>query len=172
MRDGAGSSPLVAVAIVLGASALALLLPRLPSSRTLMLGLDDLLVAFLAPAEPQHRGVAVVAIDEDTLAAAACRSPIDRFLLAGIVERLASAGVRAIGLDVLLDQPTNPEADARLGAACYGRHGPRWSPSPPRPARSWASGSAPGTPTISRASPRASPTSPRTGSTGSSAGTG
>ena len=114
MRDGAGLSPLIAAAIILGASALALLLPWLPSFRALTLGLDDLLIAVLAPAEPQHRDIALVAIDEDTLAAAACRSPIDRFLLAGMVERLDAAGVRAIGLDVLLDQPTTPEADARL----------------------------------------------------------
>src|SRR5689334_11582262 len=117
MRDGAGLSPLIAAAIVLGASVLALLLPWLPPFRALTLGLDALLLAALAPAEPQHPGVAIVAIDEDTLAAAACRSPIDRLLLAGLVDRLDTAGVRAIGLDVLLDQPTTPEADARLAQA-------------------------------------------------------
>src|SRR5689334_9844165 len=117
MRDGAGLSPLIAAAIVLGASVLALLLPWMPSFRALMLGLDDLLIAALAPAEPQHGDIALVAIDEATLAAAACRSPIDRLLLAGLVERLDAAGVRASGLDVLLDQPTTPEADARLERA-------------------------------------------------------
>ena len=117
MRDGAGLSPLIAALIILGASALALLLPWMPSFRALTLGLDDLLIAALAPAEPQHGDIALVAIDEATLAAAACRSPIDRLLLAGLVERLDAAGVRAIGLDVLLDQPTTPEADARLERA-------------------------------------------------------
>ena len=117
MRDGAGLSPLIAALIILGASALALLLPWMPSFRALTLGLDDLLIAALAPAEPQHGDIALVAIDEATLAAAACRSPIDRLLLAGLVERLDAVGVRAIGLDVLLDQPTTPEADARLERA-------------------------------------------------------
>src|SRR4051794_41719288 len=105
MRDGTGLPPLTAMMIMLGASALALFLPWVPSSRALMLGLDDLLIAALTPAEPQHHDVALVAIDEGTLAAAACRSPIDRLLLAGLVERLDAAGVGVIVLELLLDQP-------------------------------------------------------------------
>src|SRR4051794_41912245 len=115
MRGGAGLSPLIAALIILGASALALLLPWMPSFRALTLGLDDLLIAALAPAEPQHGDIALVAIDEATLAAAACRSPIDRLLLAGLVERLDAAGVRAPGPAALLGQPAPPPADAPPG---------------------------------------------------------
>src|SRR3954468_7887330 len=150
MRDGTGLPPLTAMMIMLGASAQALLLPWVPSSRALMLSLDDLLIAALTPAEPQHRGVALVAIDEGTLAAATCRSPIDRLLLAALVEQLDAAGVRAIGLDVLLDQPTTPEADGRLAQVLRQARAPV-SPSQPRPARSWVSGNVPGTPPTSRA---------------------
>lgn len=91
---------------------------------------EDLLNGFLAPPEPQHDSIAIVAITDDSLAEHVCLAPIDRDFLADLVTRLRAAGVRAIGLDILLDRPTWP---GRM-RACAGRCRPPgrpWSPSPP-----------------------------------------
>eukprot|EP00873_Tetraselmis_striata_P034867 jgi/Tetstr1/455131/TSEL_041983.t1 len=58
--------------------------------------------------------IVVVAITEETLAGFPYRSPIDRAFLAGLIERLDAAGARAIGLDILIDQPSDPKKDARF----------------------------------------------------------
>ena len=76
----------------------------------------DIRVATLSPAEPQHPDIVVVAVTEDTLAALPYRSPLDRRFLAGLLRTLEAAGVRAIGLDILLDQPTEAAKDAELRA--------------------------------------------------------
>ncbi|MFL5336244.1 MAG: CHASE2 domain-containing protein [Geminicoccaceae bacterium] len=124
MGDGTGLKSRTITAIVLGAAVLVQLLLQLPPLRSLSLTLDDLLLTFLAPAEPQHPGLALVTIDEDSLEGAVCRSPLDRDLLAGLISRLDRLGVRAIGLDLLLDQPTLAAADAHLARALRAPHAP------------------------------------------------
>ena len=76
-------------------------------------------VAFriLGPQRSAGSDVVVVGITEDTLAAFAYRSPIDRAFLAELIDTLARTGVAAIGLDVLLDRPTEPVKDAALRRA-------------------------------------------------------
>jgi CHASE2 domain-containing sensor protein len=86
--------------------------------------LVDLRLAALAPAEPQHPGIVIVTVTEDTLARLPYRSPLDRGFLAGILRALDGAGVRAVGLDVLFDQPTDPAKDADLGAALRSMRAP------------------------------------------------
>ena len=119
MREGTGLTLRTVTAIILGAAVLAQLLFQLPLLRGLSLALDDLQLALLAPAKPQHPGVALVTIEEDSLEGAVCRSPLDRNLLAGLIEQLDRIGVRAIGLDLLLDQPTFAAADARLAQVMH-----------------------------------------------------
>jgi adenylate cyclase len=70
-----------------------------------------------APVQPLDGRIVVIGITEDTLDLFPYRSPIDRAFLAGVLDRLASAGVAAIGLDVLLDRPTEPAKDAALRRA-------------------------------------------------------
>lgn len=65
-------------------------------------------------ATTQHPKVAVVLIDDDSVFGLPYRSPIDRGLLARLVEALDKAGARAIGLDFLFDQPTEPDKDQQL----------------------------------------------------------
>jgi adenylate cyclase len=77
----------------------------------------DLRAATLTPPQPAHPEIVVVAITEDTLAGLAYRSPIDRSFLAEIVTAIDAAGPRAIGLDILFDQPTEPAKDAELQTA-------------------------------------------------------
>ena len=78
---------------------------------------DRIRVAFSEPAAAQDNRISIVAIDEATMASLPYRSPVDRGLLAQIVELLDAAGARAIGIDILLDQPTEPRKDERLAAA-------------------------------------------------------
>jgi adenylate cyclase len=76
-------------------------------------------VAFrlLGPQRPPVSDVVVVGITEETLAAFPYRSPIDRGFLADLIDALARGGVAAVGLDVVLDQPTEPAKDAALRRA-------------------------------------------------------
>ncbi len=74
----------------------------------------DVRVATLLPAEPQHADIVIVSITEETLERFPYRSPIDRSFLADLLRILEKKGVRAILLDVLLDQPTEAAKDADL----------------------------------------------------------
>ncbi|PLX35814.1 MAG: hypothetical protein C0606_17085 [Hyphomicrobiales bacterium] len=61
--------------------------------------------------------IVIVAVTEDTLATLPYRSPIDRGFLADLIARIDRAGPVAIGVDVLVDQKSEAEKDARLRAA-------------------------------------------------------
>ncbi|MGA1858588.1 adenylate/guanylate cyclase domain-containing protein [Azospirillum sp. 11R-A] len=109
------------VAVMLASAVLALAATRLvPPLRTADESLSDRLIAAAAPAQPQHAAIALVLFGEDSFAGLACRSPVDRGMLADIVGVLAAAGVRAIGIDVLFDQPSLPALDERLRRTMLG----------------------------------------------------
>lgn len=74
----------------------------------------DVRVAALAPVKLKASDIVIVGITEDTLANLTYRQPVDRGLLADVLERVDDAGALVIGLDVLLDQATEPEKDQRL----------------------------------------------------------
>ena len=79
---------------------------------------SDWRTALLADQAPsQHPRTAVIVVDDETMYGYPYRSPIDRGLLAGLIETLDTAGARVIGLDFVFDQPTEPEKDRRLIAA-------------------------------------------------------
>jgi hypothetical protein len=91
------------VAIVLGIAAASFGLPLiLPPLRLADESFSDLMIGHFSPPQPQHRGVAMVAIGEDSFVAMACRSPVARAFLADLIERLRVAKVRASGIDILL----------------------------------------------------------------------
>ena len=75
---------------------------------------DLALVLAPSPETAVSDQIVVVAITEETLAGFPYRSPIDRAFLAGLIERLDAAGARAIGLDILIDQPSDPQKDSRF----------------------------------------------------------
>jgi class 3 adenylate cyclase len=79
--------------------------------------LSDYRIATLQPAEPQHPDIVVAAITEDTLKLFPYRAPADRRFLAGLLADLDAAGVRAVGVDVLFDQPTEAAKDQELRQA-------------------------------------------------------
>jgi len=56
--------------------------------------------------------IVIVTINEGTLATLAYRSPIDRKFLADIIKKIDNANPRAIGIDLLIDQPSEPQKDS------------------------------------------------------------
>jgi len=76
--------------------------------------IEDMRIALLLPAEPADSNVVIVTIDEQTLAKFPYRSPVDRGFLAETIRFIAEREPRAIGVDILFDQPTEPEKDAAL----------------------------------------------------------
>lgn len=61
--------------------------------------------------------IALVLIDEESLVGYGYVSPIDRRLTADVVGAIADAGAKAIGLDFIIDRPTEPAKDAAFVAA-------------------------------------------------------
>ena len=78
--------------------------------------ISDLFSVFSTSPEPQNLDVVVLTLTEETLAQFPYRSPVDRAFIADLIRTVDKAGARAIGFDVLFDQPTEPEKDAALAA--------------------------------------------------------
>jgi class 3 adenylate cyclase/CHASE2 domain-containing sensor protein len=76
--------------------------------------IKDIEFAFAAHEQPSDDRVRIVSIDEDTLRHLPYRSPIDRGMLAELLKRLDASHPKAIGIDILFDQPTEPAKDAAL----------------------------------------------------------
>jgi adenylate cyclase len=76
--------------------------------------IQDWEFAFAAHEQPSDDRVRIAAIDEHTLSHLPYRSPIDRGMLAELLTRLDQAHPKAIGIDILFDQPTEPAKDAAL----------------------------------------------------------
>ncbi len=88
-------------------------------------GLNDRLRVILSPySEAQDPRISILTVTEDTLALFPYRSPVDRDFLASIVEILDEAGAKAIGIDILFDQATEPGKDDRLARAIAHFQGP------------------------------------------------
>ena len=74
----------------------------------------DLAMSTISPFEEPGDDIVIVSITEETLGDFAYRSPIDRRFLAELVDKLAQAKPKGIGLDILFDQPTEREKDTAL----------------------------------------------------------
>lgn len=59
----------------------------------------------------QRRDIAIVYIDEASLANYPYKSPIDRALIASLVKSIDQSKPKAIGLDIIFDRPTEPDRD-------------------------------------------------------------
>jgi adenylate cyclase len=77
--------------------------------------LYDLRVVLTAPAVDQDPRIVMVVFNDDTLKNTQRRSPLDRGLLATALTQLDALGPRAIGIDILIDEP-QPEDDQLVGA--------------------------------------------------------
>ena len=76
--------------------------------------LSDVQIAMSPPATEQHPDIVVLSVTEDTLAKMPFRAPINRQFLSTLLVTIEQKGVRAVGVDILFDQPTNPDEDALL----------------------------------------------------------
>lgn len=76
----------------------------------------DVAHAYFHPAAPTRDDIVLILIEEATLATLPYRSPIDRGFLADLLGSIQAHGPRAVALDLLLDQPTEPAKDAALFA--------------------------------------------------------
>jgi len=73
-----------------------------------------------APQEAQDPNILIVAIDEPTLSRFAYRAPMDRHFVSDLLQQIAGHGPAAIGLDLLLDQPTEADKDSELSRTIAG----------------------------------------------------
>ncbi len=112
IRDGVGGMALPALFGLV--AFLAIMRFFAPQTEAL---LRDHAVARFSPFVQEPSEIVVVTVTEDTLAQFAYRSPLDRAFLAELITRIGAASPRAIGLDFLFDQPTEPGKDAALEQA-------------------------------------------------------
>ena len=76
--------------------------------------LSDVRIAMLSLPRPQSESIAVVLIDDDTLANYPYRSPLDRELIANLLTEIEQGSALLIGLNVLFDRPTEADKDQIL----------------------------------------------------------
>lgn len=106
---------LLQIVVIVAATAIALLLTNYVSFLTAAEQfMDDLRIATFRPPEPQSDKIIILAINEDTLSRFPYRTPVDRKFIADTLKLLEERQVKAIALDVLLDQDTEPEKDDLL----------------------------------------------------------
>ncbi|MGH7126458.1 MAG: CHASE2 domain-containing protein, partial [Stellaceae bacterium] len=74
----------------------------------------DFETAWFASSEPQSTDITIVAISEQTLKLFPYREPVDRKFLSDLLTKLAEWKPRAIALDVLFDEPSDPAKDDEL----------------------------------------------------------
>ncbi|MEI6487145.1 MAG: adenylate/guanylate cyclase domain-containing protein [Sphingomonadales bacterium] len=118
----------IQLVITVAVLVLALLIARfswdLPFILAAERGLYDVRVDLTAPRVDQDDRVVLVVFTEETLAATGKRSPLDRTMLARALSNLDALGPRAIGVDILIDQP-QPE-DPVLKAALLAMRTPTY----------------------------------------------
>jgi class 3 adenylate cyclase/CHASE2 domain-containing sensor protein len=74
----------------------------------------DIRIAAMQPPQEPSSDVVIVALDETTLASFPYRSPVDRSFLANLIRQLDAKGAKVIGVDVIIDQPTEDTKDSEL----------------------------------------------------------
>jgi CHASE2 domain-containing sensor protein len=72
---------------------------------------EDIRIAAFSPSQEQSKDIVIVAINEATLEQFQYRSPLDREFIAKLLQTLEKKGAKVIGLDILLDQPTEQSKD-------------------------------------------------------------
>ena len=102
------------LAATLGVLALAVVVGRfswqLPGALSVERGLYDVRASVTAPRVDQDDRIVLVVFTEETLAATGKRSPLDRALLGKALANLDALRPRAIGVDILIDQPQTDDA--------------------------------------------------------------
>ncbi len=106
--------PVLILVTVLAASAALLMVHKISFMTLIERAVEDFRITTFLPKEPQDKDIVIVAINEDTLAQFPYREPVDHGFIADLLQTLESRHPRAIGMDILFDQATEPDKDARL----------------------------------------------------------
>jgi class 3 adenylate cyclase/CHASE2 domain-containing sensor protein len=75
---------------------------------------EDIRVASNLPVEPQDPDIVILGITEVTLTQFPYREPVDHAFLADLLKWVESKHPRAVGVDILFDQPTEEDKDNEL----------------------------------------------------------
>ncbi len=114
LRSALTQAGLARLVATLGVLVLAVVIARfgwqLPIALTAERGLYDVRADIMAPRVDQDSRVVLVVFTEETLANTGKRSPLDRALLARALTNLDALRPRAIGVDILIDQPQPGDA--------------------------------------------------------------
>ncbi|HEY4125988.1 MAG TPA: adenylate/guanylate cyclase domain-containing protein [Rhizomicrobium sp.] len=115
MRDRRLASGVVLAAIaMLSALGAFLLVENFAVLKSLDHFVQDWEISRLARTMPTDPEITIVAIKEETLKRFPYRSPLDRAFLSDLLVKIAAAKPKVIGLDFLLDDPTEPAKDEKL----------------------------------------------------------
>ena len=87
-------------------------------------GYYDFRTSHTAPVAPQDNRIVMIVFNDDTLINTRKRSPLDRATLARALANIDKMGARAIGIDILIDQPQ--DEDPELIAAFKGMKTPTY----------------------------------------------
>lgn len=121
VADRTGRTGIRDAVLSLGASALAAILVFVAGHNLVFVQIAerwlwDLRVVTFAASEPPSSDLVIIAITEETIADLPYRSPVDRRFLSHLLQEIAAKGPRLIAVDLLFDQPTEPDKDAELRA--------------------------------------------------------
>ena len=101
------------LALTLGFLVLAVCIARFSTDWPLLAeaerGLYDLRATVSAPHVPQDQRITMVTYTDEVLIQTRVRSPLDRQLLANALAVLDKMGAKSIGIDILIDQPTDAD---------------------------------------------------------------
>ena len=86
--------------------------------------LADVRTSWLARTDRVDPHIVIVAITEESLENDQARSPIDRAFLGRLITAVDSASPAAVGLDIVLDRPTQPVRDQALRTALSAMQAP------------------------------------------------
>ncbi len=109
VREAGPQRLVLTVLLVIAALVLARFSWFLPISGDAERAMYDLRSFVNAPHVGQDKRILLVVYDDKTLIDARKRSPLDRGLLARALQNLDTMGAKAIGIDILFDQPQNED---------------------------------------------------------------
>ena len=102
------------VLVAVGGTLAALFVMQIPAFLQVELWTQDVRMIKGPLAPNQDKDIVIVTITEQVLDQFPYRNPVDRAYLSKLLNQLAAKQVRAIGLDVLFDKPTEPTKDELL----------------------------------------------------------
>lgn len=108
--------PLISLIIAILAIFLALFIGNIPTIASLELEFTDFRFKLRGPLDVSDSPIIILAIDDQSDESTAERWPWPRSYFAHVIENLNDAGAKAIGVDVIFDQPDihGPESDKQL----------------------------------------------------------